>query len=342
MAKGFKKFPHDWRKPVLGELKGIHLSVWLYHWSRSGPDETATITLDQMHEDLPYARSRIVKARRELREAGWLLVEKESYRDERGHWTVPVYRHAIPATTSAFPVSAKRAKGTVAPKALTDRSAKRANGKGATTVDTNSCCTIDTAEKKPVHTTAAVAAVAVAAASSTDTSNSENGDTELYPSREEILEFLDYFYQKRHGDTLAVIQQIDPSRIETDAALAVYPVCALGPREAREVLDFTISDPGDPDKGWAGWDAKTPHLAAFEKHVKKGHLVQQFRAARKPERNFVHTCDACKGEFSNMMEFHVTYQTEPRRYCNSCIALTEEEEKLEVNTHDMAWRNSDN
>ena len=29
MPKGFKKFPHDWRKRVFRELKGIRLSVWM-------------------------------------------------------------------------------------------------------------------------------------------------------------------------------------------------------------------------------------------------------------------------------------------------------------------------
>lgn len=141
MVRGFKRFPHDWRKRVFKELKGIRLSVWMYHWSRSGPDDTVQTTLDQLVADLPYCKSRIVKARGELRKAGWLGVDRESYRDERGHWTVPTFKPVIPDTVSAFPVTAKGAtdsdletdsaegpNGTVARKAAT--------AKGATTVDT--------------------------------------------------------------------------------------------------------------------------------------------------------------------------------------------------------------
>jgi len=145
MSKGFKKFPHDWRKRVFKELKGIRLSVWMYHWSRSGPDDLVETTLDQLVEDLPYCKSEMVKARGELRKAGWLEVDKASYQDERGRWTVPTFKPVIPEATTIFPKSTPKAGKPLAgnPVAvplpenpLTDRSGKTANGKPATTVDT--------------------------------------------------------------------------------------------------------------------------------------------------------------------------------------------------------------
>src|SRR5579864_1714837 len=148
MSKGFKKFPHDWRKRVFKELKGIRLSVWMYHWSRSGPDDLVETTLDQLVEDLPYCKSEMVKARGELRKAGWLEVNKASYQDERGRWTVPTYKPAIPEATTVFPKTTKKTPKAGSPltenpvtvplavNPLTDRSGKTANGKPATTVDT--------------------------------------------------------------------------------------------------------------------------------------------------------------------------------------------------------------
>ena len=148
MSKGFKKFPHDWRKRVFKELKGIRLSVWMYHWSRSGPDDLVETTLDQLEDDLPYCKSEIVKARGELRKAGWLGVDKASYQDERGRWTVPTYKPAIPEATTVFPKTTKKTPKVGSPlpenpvtvplavNPLADRSGKTANGKPATTVDT--------------------------------------------------------------------------------------------------------------------------------------------------------------------------------------------------------------
>ena len=145
MSKGSKKFPHDWRKRVFKELKGIRLSVWMYHWSRSGPDDLVETTLDQLVEDLPYCKSEIVKARGELRKAGWLEVDKASYQDERGRWTVPTFKPVIPEATTIFPKTTPKPGKPLAgnpitaplpENPLTDRSGKTANGKPATTVDT--------------------------------------------------------------------------------------------------------------------------------------------------------------------------------------------------------------
>ncbi len=145
MPKGFKKFPHDWRKRVFKELKGIRLSVWMYHWSRSGPDDLVETTLDQLEEDLPYCKSEIVKARGELRKGGWLEVDKASYQDERGRWTVPTFKPVIPEAITIFPKTTPKpgkplaGNPVMAPlpeNPLTDRSGKTASGKPATTVDT--------------------------------------------------------------------------------------------------------------------------------------------------------------------------------------------------------------
>ena len=61
-----------------------------------------------------------------------------------------------------------------------------------------------------------------------------------------------------------------------------------------------FSDPGD-DK-WAGWDKKTPDLPNLLKHVRKGNLLAQFRAAQ----DALPLCDACGRAAKNFTEFKVT------------------------------------
>lgn len=122
--------------------------------------------MDQLEEDLPYCKSEIVKARGELRKAGWLEVVKASYQNERGCWTVPTYKPAIPEQITIFPKTPRRTPKPGKPLAenparvplpenpLPDHSGNTASGKPATTVDTG--IPIDTAgsdaSRLPVNT----------------------------------------------------------------------------------------------------------------------------------------------------------------------------------------------
>jgi hypothetical protein len=140
---GFKKFPHDWRKRVFRELKGIRLSVWMYHWSRSGPDDCAKVTVGQLVQDLPYSKNRIKEARSWLYQNGWLECVEATRRDGKGMWSVPVYKPIIPEVSAQpNPLSVPRDEAPISSPVpgtetgLGTRPRNAATAKGGLTVDT--------------------------------------------------------------------------------------------------------------------------------------------------------------------------------------------------------------
>ena len=161
-------------------------------------------------------------------------------------------------------------------------------------------------EKKELDQEAATAERAAAAASSTELKDGEK-------------ELLDYWYQHKLHQTIDTVR---PGRIETDLP-ALREIGSVVNGKTRDLFSFVLSDPGEGS--WAGWDKKSPNLPALLKHVRKGNLLQQFRETQETPSSALHLCDACGQAAENFTEFNVTYQSEPRRYCEVCVAEAEEE-----------------
>ena len=94
MAKGFKKLPFSWRGIVMKQLKGINLSVWMYHYWRSNKNDVVDITIPELVASLPYSEDRIMRCRTNLRNLGFLTVI--SYRDAGGRFDVPIHVCSVP------------------------------------------------------------------------------------------------------------------------------------------------------------------------------------------------------------------------------------------------------
>lgn len=94
MSKGFKKLPFSWRNTVMKQLKGISLSVWMYHYWRSNKNDVADITIAELVASLPYSEDRIMRSRTNLRKLGFLTIV--SYRDSEGRFDVPIHVCSVP------------------------------------------------------------------------------------------------------------------------------------------------------------------------------------------------------------------------------------------------------
>jgi hypothetical protein len=104
---------------------------------------------------------------------------------------------------------------------------------------------------------------------------------------------LEYWYEYRHKKLLS---EMDQSRIQQDVPVLREIISIVGddpdnPTSAGYLFSFVFSDPGDGDK-WVGWDKKTPDLQNLLKHVRKGHLLQQFFSAAETPSPTSPLCDA--------------------------------------------------
>lgn len=94
--KGFKSLPFTWRKDVTRNLKGVNLSVWLYHyWRTERDDETVVVTIPELVAELPYSKRHIEYSRAWLVANGWLVNTNPAQKGEDGRYTVPVYTVAV-------------------------------------------------------------------------------------------------------------------------------------------------------------------------------------------------------------------------------------------------------
>lgn len=87
----------------------------------------------------------------------------------------------------------------------------------------------------------------------------------------EEAELLDHWYGVRLRKELT---DVEPTRIQTDLPYIQELISTVN-GESHAVLSFVFTDPGD-DK-WVGWNKKSPDLPNLIKHLRNGHLLQQFR-----------------------------------------------------------------
>jgi Helix-turn-helix domain len=135
--------------------------------------------------------------------------------------------------------------------------------------------------------------------------------------KEEERELLEQWYGKRLKKS---VSEVELGRIQQDLPFIQELINSVN-GDSRRLLSFVFSDPGEGN--WAGWDKKSLNLPALLKHIRKGDLLAQFRDAQETPSPVSPLCDACKKPAENFTEFKVTYQTEPRRYCEACMAEAE-------------------
>jgi hypothetical protein len=101
MKNGFKKLPFDWREAAL-KLSGIQLKVWLAHYWRSDKDDKVEMSNSQIMRECDLGLSAVKEAKRWLKENGWLIMDKESYRDPvTNQWVSPELIAACPGLESS-------------------------------------------------------------------------------------------------------------------------------------------------------------------------------------------------------------------------------------------------
>jgi hypothetical protein len=93
----------------------------------------------------------------------------------------------------------------------------------------------------------------------------------------EEAELLDHWYGVRLRKELT---DVEPARIQIDLPYIQELISTVN-GESHAVLSFVFTDPGD-DK-WVGWNKKSPDLPNLIKHLRNGHLLQQFRDSREEE-----------------------------------------------------------
>ena len=95
-SKGFKKLPFSWRQSVMKNLKGVNLSVWLYHyWRTDAGNIEVEVSIPEMVEELPYSLDHIKKSRKWLKKHGWLTILTPAQKDAEGKWSIPTYSVSI-------------------------------------------------------------------------------------------------------------------------------------------------------------------------------------------------------------------------------------------------------
>jgi hypothetical protein len=102
-SRPFKKLYCDWRSPIFAELKGACLAVWLYHYLRSGKDDSSYPSLYRIAKETGYCETTVKTARGWLRKTGWLITV--SKRDSKGKYAIPVEQAAFPESSSNSPES---------------------------------------------------------------------------------------------------------------------------------------------------------------------------------------------------------------------------------------------
>jgi helix-turn-helix protein len=101
MLRPFKKLYCDWRSRIFAELKGACLAIWLYHYLRSGKDDSSYPSLYRIAKDTGYSETTVKTARGWLRKNGWLTTI--SKRDSKGMYAVPVEKAVLPESTTENP-----------------------------------------------------------------------------------------------------------------------------------------------------------------------------------------------------------------------------------------------
>ena len=101
MKRPFKKLYCDWRTRIFTELKGVRLAVWLYHYSRSGKEDSSYPSLYRIANETSYSETTVKTARGWLRKNGWLVTI--SKRNSKGMYAIPVEKAVSPESASFNP-----------------------------------------------------------------------------------------------------------------------------------------------------------------------------------------------------------------------------------------------
>jgi hypothetical protein len=244
----FKPFFFDWRQRCLSELSGANFKVWSAFYWRSDKEDQLEISNTELARMCNLHVDTVKLAKAWLKKHGWLVVEREAYRDEKGQWITPVIRAVFPSQVGK-PTLTPGGKNPLPP-----RVEKPAAGNSHPIV--NTCCSGSDAPRLPVDGSIAedalepTVATAVAGAAAAAI---------LVSSKEQ--ELLDYWYERKRKteDDLTALREIAASVSDT-----------------RLFLGFVFQSEPNPNGKWDGWDKKSPNLPALAKHVRNGFILQQF------------------------------------------------------------------
>jgi hypothetical protein len=100
---GFKKLPFEWRDTAL-KIHPSYFMVWLAHYWRSDKENMVEIANAQLVEECNLGLSLVKEAKRWLKENGWLVVDKGSYKNKKGEWQVPRFIATYPGLETNLPV----------------------------------------------------------------------------------------------------------------------------------------------------------------------------------------------------------------------------------------------
>src|SRR6266702_2783426 len=93
-SRPFKKLYCDWRSRIFLELTSAELKVWLYHYLRSGKDDSSHPKLYTISKDTNLHQNTVKAARKGLRNKGWLVSKR--LRGAKGRFAVPEETAVIP------------------------------------------------------------------------------------------------------------------------------------------------------------------------------------------------------------------------------------------------------
>lgn len=267
----FKPLFFKWRYRVMQELDGARLKVWIYLLWRSGEDDIVDCANSQIEEECDLGHCAVQQAKKWLKENGWLVYEKEAYKDASGKWISPLIRVqlglALKSVQASKPVDGPRPGKAVTVKPVVPVHTLLGSDTSCLPVDTDSLT-------KDVRSMEAATAVdrEIAAAAAAQPPNP--GEKKLSGTENVLLIWYRY-----HGPkSLSRMKTENAAQVDRDAALVAPLVQELGRVKAVCLVHY-VRNHEDPDsKTGFSWKKKCPNVPSLVKAWNNGHLAAQFEA----------------------------------------------------------------